>query len=552
MTVSLSNVVTSSDTFGGWLTRTNQLIHVMNYKAVTAQSNATIGNAGITGRFSANIIATTNAGFLELSTMSANAIANGQQLVYRSSDTSNTIYSANGLNINGGATLVTSAQIKVGATTINSTAIYADALSVGSSIVVGNTTVGANIVDTYTANSRFLAVSNTASVGDTTANTFIYRDGIKIFNSPLGTYVVNATMNSVELRIQNIYANNIFANNLFCNTASINVISSNTIFTGNNVTFLTPPVFQGNVSITGAGRNFNHGWTAGNNNRSFFYGSNTGGATNLTRNMYENVLGQDTAANTHGQLLRLEGRALRYYTFKNSSAGAQPSLLEEFKVDESISYFSNTFLGIGITSGDIDERLTVNGAIKIIGSTSGWVKLVANTVAGSPTFVLPVDVGTANQAMITDGTGKLGWRTIPEIGPTTDLYVRSIGVGTPASGVNGEIRAAGNITGYYSSDERLKSNVKNISNALDIVKSIRGVEFDWNEDWIDESGGEDGYYVRKHDIGVIAQEVENVLPEIVGTREDGYKAVKYEKLVAVLIEAVKELSAEVDRLKNGR
>ena len=55
-----------------------------------------------------------------------------------------------------------------------------------------------------------------------------------------------------------------------------------------------------------------------------------------------------------------------------------------------------------------------------------------------------------------------------------------------------------------------------------------------------------------HDIGVIAQEIEEVLPEIVATRDNGYKAVYYEKLVPLLIEAVKELKAEVDELKKSK
>ena len=52
--------------------------------------------------------------------------------------------------------------------------------------------------------------------------------------------------------------------------------------------------------------------------------------------------------------------------------------------------------------------------------------------------------------------------------------------------------------------------------------------------------------MRKHDVGVIAQEIESVLPEIVAERDDGIKAVRYERLTALLIEAVKELSAKVD------
>jgi hypothetical protein len=71
---------------------------------------------------------------------------------------------------------------------------------------------------------------------------------------------------------------------------------------------------------------------------------------------------------------------------------------------------------------------------------------------------------------------------------------------------------------------------------------LNGYEFDWIPMvGIHENEG--------HDIGVIAQEVEKVFPEIVTTRDNGYKAVKYEKLTAVLIEAIKELSNEVKELK---
>jgi hypothetical protein len=105
------------------------------------------------------------------------------------------------------------------------------------------------------------------------------------------------------------------------------------------------------------------------------------------------------------------------------------------------------------------------------------------------------------------------------------------------------------VTAYYSSDSRLKENIKPIENALAKVKLINGVTYDWTEDFIESHGGEDGYFIRKHDVGVIAQEVEAVMPEIVVDRDDGYKAVKYERMVALLIEAVKELSAEIEVLK---
>ena len=73
---------------------------------------------------------------------------------------------------------------------------------------------------------------------------------------------------------------------------------------------------------------------------------------------------------------------------------------------------------------------------------------------------------------------------------------------------------------------------------------------DWKQDFLDAKGGEDGYFVRKRDVGVVAQDVEKVLPEIVETREDGYKAVKYEKIVALLIESNKELIKRVEELES--
>ena len=119
----------------------------------------------------------------------------------------------------------------------------------------------------------------------------------------------------------------------------------------------------------------------------------------------------------------------------------------------------------------------------------------------------------------------------------------------PAGTAAGEIRATNEITAYYSSDARLKENIQPIKNPIAMLETIRGVYFDWTAEHIEKRGGEDGYFVRKHDIGVIAQEVEKILPEIVATRADGFKAVKYEKIVPLLIEAIKAQQQEIEQLK---
>jgi hypothetical protein len=107
--------------------------------------------------------------------------------------------------------------------------------------------------------------------------------------------------------------------------------------------------------------------------------------------------------------------------------------------------------------------------------------------------------------------------------------------------VSGTLSATGDIVAYASSDERLKNNISPIKNPIEKINQISGNSFNWNENKQDIYKGKD--------YGVIAQEIESVLPELVVEREDGYKAVKYDKLVSLLIEGIKELSSEVNQLK---
>ena len=134
------------------------------------------------------------------------------------------------------------------------------------------------------------------------------------------------------------------------------------------------------------------------------------------------------------------------------------------------------------------------------------------------------------------------------LGTGADVQFDSFGVGTAASGTTGEIRATNDVTAFYSSDVALKENIKNIPDPVEALKKLNGVLFDWKKEYIDKRGGEDGYFVRKKDVGVIAQEVEKVLPEAVAERPDGIKAVKYDRLTCLLIEAVKKLSDQIESL----
>ena len=103
-----------------------------------------------------------------------------------------------------------------------------------------------------------------------------------------------------------------------------------------------------------------------------------------------------------------------------------------------------------------------------------------------------------------------------------------------------QIEASGDVIAFGSSDERLKDNIQPIENSLNKVDKIGGYTFVWND--------KQSTYEGK-DVGVIAQEIEEVLPEVVMTRGNGFKAVKYEKIVPLLIESIKELKQEVDEIK---
>ena len=105
--------------------------------------------------------------------------------------------------------------------------------------------------------------------------------------------------------------------------------------------------------------------------------------------------------------------------------------------------------------------------------------------------------------------------------------------------ITGELRVTDDITAFYSSDIKLKNDITPIKNALDKVNSISGNTFKWNEET----------YHEGEDTGIIAQEIEKLnLPGLTQTRDNGIKAVRYDKLVPLLIEAIKELNNKVESL----
>tara|TARA_Y100000593_G_scaffold20739_1_gene41712 strand:- start:5186 stop:6637 length:1452 start_codon:yes stop_codon:yes gene_type:complete len=192
-----------------------------------------------------------------------------------------------------------------------------------------------------------------------------------------------------------------------------------------------------------------------------------------------------------------------------------------------------------VMNGATDVTLDAPGDINIDADGGDIVFKDGGTTAGS------LDIATADTIKFKAGSTEEMRLTTSGLAIENGLYVGD----ASTAPTDNEVRAQGDITAFHSSDKRLKENITPITDALEKVSKINGVEFDWTDEHIEKRGGEDGYFVRKHDVGVIAQEVLEVLPEVVREREDNTLAVDYERMVALLIEAVKDLKKEVEELK---
>ena len=219
---------------------------------------------------------------------------------------------------------------------------------------------------------------------------------------------------------------------------------------------------------------------------------------------------------------------------------------------------ANSSTANAVLTSDGDGTLTAESSLTYNASNNGILQINPSVTGGGRLRIGQGSTSTPAIGYISQtstglyfGTGYVGI----SIAGTSRFYLNasgvriddSIGVNVAASTTDGRIDASNDIVAYSTSDERLKENVKPLENALDKVSKIGGYEFDWKE--LTEEEKKTIHGNEGHDVGVIAQEIEKVLPEVVTERDSGYKAVKYEKIVPLLIESIKDLKAEIEELK---
>ena len=428
--------------------------------------------------------------------------------------------------------------------------------------VANNLTNGAG--DTFYANTRLEVGGTGASLNVVTSATIQ-----ELFVS--GNTTIGGTLNVSSLSGSGTFGSLEVADEFTFNTATGNTITVADEFTFNTATGNTLTI----VDID-------------------FSGNLTGNVTVANTNI-EGVITTDQIANgaitaeklaSGAALPSTSGNATYFLTTDGTEAiWKAQSALGLASTNVTVTSFSTTANGL-VSSFDLDfqpineeslivsldgilqqptSAYTVSGnTITFSSSPSDTVNVVVTSMyTNVATYSVEVAAGvqtTAENAYDhANGAFDLANTALTATSTSSNVQFNSFGVGTAASTTTGEIRATNQITAYYS-DKRLKNIKGNIDNALDKVMSLNGVYYENNE-----VAEKYGYLNTEQHVGVLAQEVEQVLPEIVkpapfdiGQNEDGteyslsghhYKTVQYEKMVPLLLEAIKELKIELDKLK---
>jgi hypothetical protein len=304
------------------------------------------------------------------------------------------------------------------------------------------------------------------------------------------------------------------------------------------------------------------------------------GASNATYNPASNTLSapivyaQDhifgySMYNQNGTGIYDDGGDVAIGDYENNNPGTSVTMWASgnnvMSVNYQSAYISHS-LGISTTSPqtklhveDVTKTLTGNvagvaqGTLSLVSTDAQAADKGASLVFGgnyinsnSTKIAFAGITGRKSNSSTSNADGYLSFLTWRSTGLTEAMRITaagSMGLGIAApTATTGRFEASNDIVAFSTSDKRWKNNIVKIDSPLEKISQISGVEFDWIED-------EPLHGNKGHDVGVIAQEIELVLPEAVQTRESGMKAVQYDKIIPLLIESIKEQQKQIDELK---
>jgi len=398
-----------------------------------------------------------------------------------------------------------------------------------------DTTNASNITTGTLANARTTA---TASNG---ASTIVARDVNGSFAANLGSFVSVSGDGSAVTSLN--------ASSIASGTVPTARLASGT---ANNTTYLrgdstwaalsAPNNGTLTMNVSGTGLTGSASFTADQSgNSTFTVASNATNANGASTIVARDASGNFSAGTITATTFSGSGASLTSLNATELTSGTVPDARFPATLPAVSGVNLTSLNASNIASGTLANARTTaasaNGASTIVARDAS-----GNFSAGTITAALNGNASTATSA--TSATTATTATTANALNTGNNYQVNSLGIGTAASGTAGEIRATNNITAYYS-DDRLKTRLGLIDNALAKVKSLEGFYYEANE-----TAQAFGYEVKK-EVGVSAQQVQAIMPEVVAPApiDDKYLTVRYERLVPLLIEAIKELEAQVAELK---
>lgn len=437
-----------------------------------------------------------------------------------------------------------------------------DALGQGDAVFVTNGATGAG--ETYVVTTSGTITFGTtaitfAQISDATVYTSsngVTLNGVNIELTPTGTAGTYGSASAVPVLVTNAYGQvtGVTNTNIAISGSAVSGnISGSAGSVANALTlgsYLTGTSFDGSSAVTAAvdatsantvskvvARDSSGNFSAGTITAALSGNATTATSATTATNLSGGSAGTIPYQSASGTTVQLAAGTSGYFLKSNGAGAPSWDVVSSANNGTLTMAVSGTGLSGSSTftanqAGSSTFTVTSNATNANTGSTIVARDASGNFSAGTITANLSGNASTATTA------GNITAYTVNQsVGTSNNVQHNSLGIGTAASGTAGEIRATSNVIGFYSSDIKFKENIRNIPNAAATVFAIGGKLFDWTDAYIEENGGEDGYFIRKADFGVIAQHVLKHFPIAVRTRPDGSLAVDYEKLSALALAA---------------